>query len=192
MPAKLVIYGLFDPRNGELRYVGRSTMGLSRRVSCHLTPASLRQREHRAHWLRSLVEKGLRPEAIVLEEVDSTEALSEAEVHWIASMRAIGCRLTNVKPGGSAEGHPSRHKGEPRPLSVRQAQSAAQRRNWADPAFAAKMSRLKGGRPFVDQHGNRFDTIQGAARHLGLSAPHIHAVLHGHRKTCGGRIFTYT
>ena len=49
MPSKFLIYGLVDPRDGQLRYVGKSTSGL-RRPRSHWYPRVIRED-------RTLVEK---------------------------------------------------------------------------------------------------------------------------------------
>ena len=53
------------------------------------------------------------------------------------------------------------------------------------------MSDAKGGYPFVDQHGTRYESQQGVARDLGLNVAHINDVLHGKRRSTGGYIFHF-
>jgi hypothetical protein len=59
------------------------------------------------------------------------------------------------------------------------------------PEHLANLSRSRGGRPFVDQHGNRHETLRGAARVLELHASHISAVLRGKRGSTGGYVFRF-
>lgn len=56
-------------------------------------------------------------------------------------------------------------------------------------AYRLTMRDSKGGRSFIDQHGNRYETQKGAARKLGLNVAHINEVLHGKRKSTGGYVF---
>lgn len=98
--SKFLIYGLVDPRTQELRYVGKSTKGLLRPRQ-HMTPAFLRRDTgHKGNWIRQLQAEGLKPEIEVLETHESAEALPDAEQHFIAYFRSLGCRLTNHTDGG--------------------------------------------------------------------------------------------
>ncbi len=95
-----VIYGLFDPRDGELRYVGKSETGIDRRVREHLMPSYLASVSHKNSWLRGLIRDGLCPVGAPIQRLPNTVQLAEAERHWIAHFRAAGCRLTNMTDGG--------------------------------------------------------------------------------------------
>lgn len=87
------IYGLIDPRNGELRYIGKSHK-LRERFLEHL---SGKGKTHKDKWIRQLLSLGLQPELIVIEE---TEDWVEAEKFYIAYFRSIGANLTNLTDGG--------------------------------------------------------------------------------------------
>lgn len=101
--SRYVIYGLFEPESGELRYIGRSSSGL-KRARAHATPTSLKLDDHCHRWVKTLVEKGMRPEVDVLEtwsgSGDANEWLNEAEIFWIAYWRSLGANLTNLTDGG--------------------------------------------------------------------------------------------
>lgn len=99
MRSKRLVYGLVDPRTRLLRYVGKSSSGLTRPKS-HFYPCRLNDRTHMARWVRSVVVAGLKPEIVVLEEVDSESALNEAEEFYIGYFKFIGCPLTNATVGG--------------------------------------------------------------------------------------------
>lgn len=92
-----VVYGLIDPRNGQIRYVGKSTSG-SRRPFQHGQPYSLKLPGHKTNWLRQLAAEGLRPEVVILD--DSPTSLDAAEQFWIAYFRFVGADLTNHTIGG--------------------------------------------------------------------------------------------
>lgn len=95
---KVFIYGLYDPRNGELRYIGKAKC-LKTRLFGHMTTPSLKQNHHRAHWLRQLDTLGLRPEIKVIEET-AERKWQERERHWINHFRNLGANLTNTTEGG--------------------------------------------------------------------------------------------
>lgn len=52
-------------------------------------------------------------------------------------------------------------------------------------------SRRHGGRPFKDQYGNIYQTINSCARQLKLHSSNIRLVLNGKRKSCGGYNFKH-
>ncbi len=95
-----VIYGLVDPRNSELRYVGKTSWTPEKRFFNHLSRHS---RAHCKNWIKNLKEYGLVPEMVEIETV-GIGRWQEAERFWIAYFRSIGARLTNHTPGGEGEG----------------------------------------------------------------------------------------
>lgn len=91
------IYGLFDPRDTSLRYVGQ-TIETEKRLREHLrifdgTPKS--------HWITEVLSCGLSPKLIVLNEVPRKEA-DVCETETIDRYRALGCDLLNVHRNGMA------------------------------------------------------------------------------------------
>jgi GIY-YIG catalytic domain len=92
----VVIYALIDPRNGRIRYVGKTNQNLKSRLSAHILEKS---KCHRCHWLDQLKAAGLKPLMAQLELVQ-TRTWQEAERHWIKTLKAEGCDLTNNTSGG--------------------------------------------------------------------------------------------
>lgn len=88
----ITIYGLYGPRDGRLRYIGKTKHSLSLRLCQHMTPKELRLSQRRAKWLRCLKRQGLKPEARVIEVTTATE-WEARERHWIALHRAQGAFL---------------------------------------------------------------------------------------------------
>lgn len=160
------VYGLLDPRTGELRYIG-ATSNLDRRRSESRSTHGAR-RTPRDLWVKELLGLGLRPLFEVLETCDSADEAFQREEWLVAYHRFIGCDLLNRALGGPTS------RGTRHSATQRIANSVAQ-----------------GGRPFVDQHGRRYETIKGAARELGLAANKICAVLKGKRSHTGGYRFAF-
>jgi hypothetical protein len=52
--SKFIVYALFDPRDGELRYIGKSSQGLKRAKS-HIKNADLKRhgRTHKTAWFET-------------------------------------------------------------------------------------------------------------------------------------------
>jgi transposase len=101
MESSYIIYGLIDPRNGELRYVGKSVCGI-RRAKQHGYPYCMKMHAHlhSTRWIKQLRSLGLKYEIEVLEIHETANTLASAERHFIAYFRSIGCRLTNMTGGG--------------------------------------------------------------------------------------------
>lgn len=97
------IYGLYDPRTGELRYVGQTTRASGKRLQEHLTTKSRAKHTYLAHWVAALWTLGLRPDIKLLAEASSKEDLDQLEMEWIAQGRGAGIRLTNHTEGGKGQ-----------------------------------------------------------------------------------------
>lgn len=99
----VIIYGLIDPRDNQLRYVGKTGTSLKRRLREHIygaTRPGIRVRSR--FWLRSLIKSNLLPDVFVIEEVDEDDWV-EAEQFWIAYFRMIGADLCNHTDGGEGQ-----------------------------------------------------------------------------------------
>src|SRR5690242_15102411 len=68
---KTFIYGLVDPVNRQLRYVGKTVLDPRRRLTAHLWAArtSVRKR-HLFAWLSSLQASGTFPDMFIIEEIE--------------------------------------------------------------------------------------------------------------------------
>lgn len=102
-----IIYGLCDPRTGELRYIGKTARGQQRYYE-HLSVMRKKSgpKSHLRYWLRSLHRRGDRPDFFVIEDATDGNALSIAEIELISYFKAVGCNLVNNTLGGDgASGH---------------------------------------------------------------------------------------
>lgn len=202
------IYGLCDPRTGELRYVGQTSRGEAR-IRAHRYPAvQARAKGHRGTWLRALRRAGLFPDSFVIEHV-SVDELADAEIFWIAYFRSVGAWLVNTQPGGAhARGY---RRTDRVTVETRLRMSTAQKKRFARPAAREELSRrrlgvpgkprtrecriaqslLQGGRTFVDQFGVTYPTIGIAADALKLDRSCVHKVLRGKLRHTGGYRFKY-
>lgn len=95
------IYGLWDPRNYQLRYIGKSD-NPERRLKQHIASAKKQKRKNYLQcWINSLLSDGLNPFVEILEEVLISE-WDKAERDWIIECKNFGLSLTNTSEGGEA------------------------------------------------------------------------------------------
>jgi hypothetical protein len=90
------IYALVDPRDGSIRYVGK-TESPKRRLREHLRGDE--PSPHKDHWLAQLRREGLVPELAVLEACALSE-WKERERAWEIYLRGEGESLTNLRECG--------------------------------------------------------------------------------------------
>jgi hypothetical protein len=91
MTDKVYIYGLADPRDRKIRYVGH-TIDLDQRTGQHLTDPA---KTPKTAWIAELAALGLRPIMVELDEVDYAERFT-VEYRWIYLGRQRGWPLTNT------------------------------------------------------------------------------------------------
>ena len=91
-PGMVFIYGLADPRDHLIRYVGKTQCRLETRLEGHLKrPVSRGMRS----WLSSLQRVGIVPEIVPIEVCRKFE-WELRESHWIGKLKE---NLLNVSPG---------------------------------------------------------------------------------------------
>lgn len=93
------VYGLLHPLTNELRYIGYS-FNYIERYKEHLLPSNLKGNTHKINWIKSLLQGGLKPDIIVLEELFSEKEALDSEIELISYYKYIGCHLTNGTLGG--------------------------------------------------------------------------------------------
>lgn len=94
------IYALHDASDLSGRaYVGM-TVTPRVRMTAHLRDAKDRIESFKAKWLRSVLDRGGRPEMALLEEVPAGANYQDAERFWIAQFRHLGIPLVNQTDGG--------------------------------------------------------------------------------------------
>jgi hypothetical protein len=121
-PSRFLIYGLLDPRNRCLRYIGKTHKRREIRLQEHIDAANEGKTSRVYTWIRELLESGHQPEIFVLDRLPGTYCWEEAERRQIAFWREAGeidfpyihppqtpkslptvinaVDLTNIHPGG--------------------------------------------------------------------------------------------
>lgn len=80
-------YGLIDPRNQCLRYIGKTHKRREWRLAEHLEEALNGTKTPIYHWIRSLLDQGLYPEVFVFERMPADADWREAEKRHISYWR---------------------------------------------------------------------------------------------------------
>lgn len=96
------IYGLIDPRTGEIRYVGKTTQPHVRKrqhVDEANSPIRRKHNTHKSRWIRALLALGLQPHLVILKDTDKDHWIEDERL-LIRVLRANGARLTNLSLGG--------------------------------------------------------------------------------------------
>lgn len=101
---KTYIYVLKCPTTGAVRYVGKCH-DMKARLRQHNSEARLGEiKSHKCDWIRSVLNRGLKPVMCIDVEIQSGEDWKAIEVARIAHYRSIGCDLTNGTNGGDEPG----------------------------------------------------------------------------------------
>ena len=93
------IYGLQDPRDGKIKYIGKS-VNLRARFNAHLEEAKHKINTDKCIWIRALLSCGLKPTLIIIEEVDAA-FWRERERAWIVSLRESHTLKNTMKNGAN-------------------------------------------------------------------------------------------
>jgi hypothetical protein len=171
---KWTVYALKDPRAGEVRYVGWTSMTPARRMTCHLTEAKHEKRSwntFKVRWIRALLASGVLPIMEVL-ETGSGAGWSDAERRWIALYKTQTAKLTNGSAGGEG------NFGYSPPPEVREKIRQANKGRKLAPEHARKWieggRRANTGRVHTAEHNAKI----GAAFKGIPRAPHVIAAWH--------------
>ena len=188
------LYGLFDPRDFQLRYVGVTSLTTLRRFhymetaavrdSEGLTPARI-GRASTSSWLQELMTVGRRPLMLVQEEFEDETSAFAAEVKAIAFYRHQNAPLLNKANGG--KGCP----GALRSPEWRARHGAANKGKVRSKEMRRRVAKGLGGAPFKDELGRTYHNIHEAGERLGIAYQNIWKVLQGKRPHAEGHRFRY-
>ena len=86
MNTRIAIYGLVDPRSGEIHYIGRSrqpTLRMSDHSCRHARPGNRRLQD----WIDTLLDANRKPSLVILRWYKSQNTAMLAEFKWIERAR---------------------------------------------------------------------------------------------------------
>lgn len=181
MKAQVIIYGLIDPRDGLIYYVGQSVQGL-KRARRHYSPGALSRDAGtpKGGWLRGLLATGVLPEPVILEIVKSKDQLATREAYWIDSCRVQNPNLTNVSAKERARSRVGRQVSE----ETKRRLSLSTKKRFEDPAERKYYSQLFKGRVFSEETRQRMRTaqqqrMQNIVQRRQLANARTRAAIHG-------------
>lgn len=93
----IYIYTLTDPRNNDIRYIGK-TNNLKNRLKTHICEAK-KGNTHKNNWIKSLTTNNIKPIIEILDIIDGDD-WGIAEKYWISQFKTWGFNLVNNSEGG--------------------------------------------------------------------------------------------
>ena len=89
----IVIYALINPINKDIEYVGK-TKNIKQRYRNHCNKDPNKETSLKRNFINPLLEKGLKPELIILDEVEPIR-WHFWERYWISQCNSWGFKLLN-------------------------------------------------------------------------------------------------
>lgn len=104
------IYKLIDPFTFEIRYIGKTSRSLKKRLWEHINGAKYdsKEKSHKNNWIRQVLNNGGKPEIELIVEVDESK-WEQAEIDQIA-IHKIKHPITNIASGGTDGGCVNKRK----------------------------------------------------------------------------------
>ncbi len=94
----IYIYSLKDPRDYQVKYIGK-TIDVNRRLKEHTKTCNLKTNSLKNNWLRHIIGLGLYPIMEIVEECNNL-IWEERERYWINYYKELGFSLKNMTNGG--------------------------------------------------------------------------------------------
>ncbi len=103
------VYGLIDPRDNQIHYVGITQNSPARRLASHISGGA----SAKDGWLTSMIDAGFLPRITVLQVAETYSEIFELETWWIKIAEQVGWPITNTnktnrriaRPGGHSSQH---------------------------------------------------------------------------------------
>ncbi len=201
------IYSLKDPRDYQIKYIGK-TVDIDRRIKEH-NQIHRNKKSKKNSWITHLIRNGMQPIMEVLEECEESRWV-EREKYWIRYYKELGFDLKNMTLGGESndgyvftpedrlkqsESQKLRHKITPFSLETREklSKKAKQTLNGLDNLkLGSKKSQIAIIQKTKDgEIIKEWESLQQAADELSIERSNISHCLSGRIKTSGGFKWEY-
>ena len=207
MENNVYIYSLKDPRDYQIKYIGK-TVDIDRRYKQHIEN-NTNKKSLKSSWILSLLQSGLLPILEIIEQCNDCK-WQEREQYWIRYYKELGFDLKNMTLGGESnngyvftpedrlkqsESQKLRHKTTPFSMETREklSKKAKQTLNGLD---NLKLGSKKSQIPIIQKSKdgeiiNQWDSLQQASDELSIERSNISHCLRGRIKTSGGFKWEY-
>ena len=207
MEKVIYIYSLKDPRDYQIKYIGK-TIDIDRRKKEH-NQIHRNKKSKKNSWIIHLIKNGMQPIMEVLEECKESDWV-ERERYWIRYYNELGFNLKNMTLGGESndgyvftkedrleqsKSQKLRHKKTPFSMETREklSKKAKETLNGLD---NLKLGSKKSQIPIIQKTKDgeiikEWESLQQAADGLGIERSNISHCLRGRIKTSGGFKWEY-
>lgn len=207
MENNVYIYGLKDPRDCQIKYIGK-TINIDRRIKEH-NQIHRNKKSKKNSWITHLIRNGMQPIMEVLEECEESRWI-EREKYWIKYYQGLGFDLKNMTSGGESnhgyifteedrlklsKSQKLRHKTNPvtKETRVKLSKKAKENLNGLD---NLKLGSKKSQIPIIQKTKDgkiikEWESLQKVADELGIERSNISHCLRGRIKTSGGFKWEY-
>lgn len=203
MNKMVYIYSLKDPRDYQIKYIGKA-LDIDKRYKQHIENYT-NQKSLKSSWVLSLLQYGLQP-ILEIVEICNESKWQEREQYWIKYYKELGFDLKNMTNGG--DGNTGLKMSDTSKEKIRWAnlgkksskEKIAKISNWAKSnnkiqknlKLGSKKSQIAIIQKSKDgEIINQWDSLQQASDELGIERSNISHCLRGRIKTSGGYIWEY-
>lgn len=181
---KTNIYVLIDPRNNQIKYLGKTNRELKVRFSAHLSDKS---NTKKTSWIKSLKSHNLKPIIKLIDVVEDDWAFWEE--YWIINLKILGFDLLNHTNGGEGM-YGFKMSDETRAKLSKAFKGKRHSEEWkkrigATNSIPIKVYTLDGIEKYL------FDSATQACKELKLNRAHIAECCKGKLRSCGDLVFRY-
>lgn len=191
MQQTICIYVLRDPRNNQIRYVGKTIQSINNRLTSHVREAKRENNSHKDRWILQIVRAGYLPIIEKIEDVNENN-WQEREKYWIVKYYEDGCKLVNETDGGEGlHGHKfsKSHRGKlgrallgnKRWLGKKHTEETKQK--LSDGKKGGKNPNY--GKEFSDEHKGKLSKAHMGQRHTGETRQKMSSTAKGNQYASG-------
>jgi hypothetical protein len=178
------IYILIDPRDNQIRYLGKTTQQISKRYNTHI---STKGTSKKANWIKTLKEQNLKPLIKVIDTV--TNDWEFWEEYWISNLKLLGFDLLNQTLGGEGQSgySPSEETRKKWSIAFTGRKMSKEWRERISKGISKEITAYSLSGEFIGNYKNAVI----AARVHNMIRSHICTCCKGNQKSAGSLVFRY-
>lgn len=160
------VYGLADPITGAIRYIGMTNdPHVRHKAHCRENDDT----DTKSRWIRELKKAKLLPSLLIVEQVESDDAIRERERYWIQFYLNQGANLTNTQV-------PSEPVGGRKPISQKTAKVPSGKCRQPSKELMSEALMNAFNRK-INRDGGY--SLRQLAKTAGIGYAHLHRIMHG-------------